>query len=148
FTDLQKIINEYPSSANKEQVLELFAPTAVETGRSQAAIDALNSYSPTNGKPALLLERAHAYQVAGQGARAAKDYQTVFYKFPLTDEAKAASTSLSYLQKQLHSEFPYGTAEMQEMRAQAFFDNHKWREARTEFEKLVSMLHEASNPVR
>ena len=148
FADLQRILTEFPNTAIKDQVLDLFAPTAVEMGRAQAAVDALNSYSPTNSKPALLLERAHAYQSAGQPVRAVKDYQTIFYKFPLTDEAKAAGSALTSLQKQLHSEFPYGTAEMQELRAQAIFDAHKWREARTEFEKLAGMLHEPSNPVR
>ena len=148
FADLQKVLTDFPNTANKEQVLELFAPTAREMGRPQAAVDALNSYPAANSKPALLLERAHAYQSAGQGVRAVKDYQTIFYKFPLTDEAKAASTGLSALQRQLRSEFPYATAEMQDLRAQAFFDAHKWREARPEFEKLVSMLHEPANPVR
>ena len=148
YADLQKILTEYPNTAIKEQVLESFAPTAVEMGHPQAAVDALNSYPSTNSKPALLLERAHAYQLAGQPVRAVKDYQSIFYKFPLTDEAKAAGTALAALQKQLRSEFPYGTAEMQEQRAQAFFDTHKWREARPEFEKLVAMLHEPANPVR
>ncbi len=148
FADLQKILTEFPNAAIKEQVLESFAPTAVEMGRPQVALDALNSYSATNNKPALLLERAHAYQSAGQGVRATKDYQTIFYKFPLADEAKAAGTSLSGLQKLLRSEFPYGTAEMQELRAQAFFDAHKWLEARAEFEKLLAMLHDPANPVR
>jgi len=148
FADLQKILTDFPNTATKEQVLELFAPTAREMGRPQAAVDALNSYPAAGNRPALLLERAHAHQSAGQGVRAVKDYQTIFYKFPLTDEAKAAGTALSALQKQLRSEFPYGTAEMQELRAQAFFDAHKWREARPEFEKLVSMLHEPANPVR
>src|SRR5262249_15476422 len=138
----------HPNTAAKEQVLEAFAPLAVEMGKAPAAIDALNSYSPTNSKPPLLLERAHAYQSAGQGPKAVKDYQAIFYKFPLSDEAKPAGSALTALQKQLRSEFPYGTAEMQEQRAQAFFDTHKWREARPEFEKLVSMLQEPSNPVR
>ncbi|HWY42486.1 MAG TPA: transglycosylase SLT domain-containing protein [Candidatus Sulfotelmatobacter sp.] len=148
YADLQKILTENPNTAIKEQVLESFAPVSVEMGRAQAAVDALNSYSATNSKPALLLERAHAYQSVGQAVRAVKDYQSIFYKFPLADETKTAGNALAVLQKQLRSEFPYGTAEMQEQRAQAFFDAHKWREARPEFEKLVSMLHEPSNPVR
>jgi soluble lytic murein transglycosylase len=148
YAQLNKILTEYPNAAIKEQVLESFAPTAVEMGHAQAAVDALNSYSATNSKPPLLLERARAHQAAGQAVRAVKDYQSIFYKFPLSDEAKAAGSALPNLQKQLRSEFPYGTAEMQEQRAQAFFDAHKWREARPEFEKLVSMLHEPSNPIR
>jgi len=148
FADLQKILTDFANTANKEAVLESFAPTAREMGRPQAAIDALNSYSAINNKPALLIERARAYQSAGQHVRAVKDYQSIFYKFPLADEAKIAGSALPSLQKQLRSEFPYGTAEMQDQRAQAFFDAHKWREARPEFEKLVSMLHDLANPVR
>jgi soluble lytic murein transglycosylase len=148
FNDLQKILNEFPNTAIKEQVLDAFTPVAIELGHAQAAVDALNSYSATSSKPALLLDRAHAFQSAGQPAKAVKDYQTIFYKYPLTDEAKAAGSALPGMQKLLRSEFPYGTGEMQEQRAQAFFDAHKWREARPEFEKLVSMLKESSNPVR
>ena len=148
FADLQRILTEFPNTAAKEQVLESFAPTAREMGRAQAAIDALNSYSATNSKPTLLLERAHAYQSAGQTVHAVKDYQTIFYKFPLADEAKPAGSALASLQKQLRSEFPYATAEMQEFRAQAIFDGHKWRDARPEFEKLATMLHDTANPAR
>ena len=148
FADLQKILTDFPNTANKESVLEAFAPTARELGRPQAAIDALNSYSAINNKPPLLVERARAYQSAGQPVRAVKDYQAIFYKFPLADEAKIAGSALPSLQKQLRSEFPYATAELQDQRAQAFFDAHKWREARPEFEKLVTMLHEPANPVR
>ena len=58
YVDLQTFQLEYPSSAMREQFLEAYAPTAVETGHAQAAIDALNDYAPTNTRPALLLERA------------------------------------------------------------------------------------------
>ncbi|MBS1839261.1 MAG: transglycosylase SLT domain-containing protein [Acidobacteria bacterium] len=148
YADLQKLLKEFPNTAIKEQVLDAFTPVAIELGHAQSAVDALNGYSAANSKPALLLDRAQAYRSSGQPARAVKDYQTIFYKYPLADEAKAAGGALPGLQKTLRSEFPYGTGEMQEQRAQAFFDARKWREARTEFEKLVSMLKDTSNPVR
>jgi soluble lytic murein transglycosylase len=144
--DLNIIRRDYPNTAIKEQVMDVLAVTATETGHPQDAIDALNQYSGTANRPALLLDRAHAYQAAGQTVRAAKDYQAIYYKSPLSDEAKAAGSALQALQKILRSEFPYGTAEMQEQRAQAFFDAHKWREARPEFDKLAGMLREAANP--
>lgn len=146
--DLEAIQDTYPNTAIKEQFLDAFAATAIETGKADAAIDALNAYSATGNKPALLLDRANAFRSARQTVRAAKDYQTLFYKYPLSDEAKAAAVSLPALQKELRSEFPYATAEMQEQRAQAFFDARKWRDARPEFEKLVGMLNNPENPVR
>jgi soluble lytic murein transglycosylase len=38
--------------------------------------------------------------------------------------------------------------ELQEHRAQAFYDAHKWKEARAEFEKLLTMLKDPANPAR
>jgi soluble lytic murein transglycosylase len=146
--DLNLLHRDFPNTAMKEHVIDLLAVTATETGHAQDAIAALDSYSGTTTKPALLLDRAHVYQSAGQSVRAAKDYQAIYYKYPLSDEAKAAGTALPILQRTLRNEFPYATAEMQEQRAQAFADAHKWRDARPEFEKLVSMLHDAANPVR
>ncbi len=145
---LQTIQHDYPNTAMREQLLEAFAPTAVQLGHAQEAIDALDAYSATASKPTLLYERAHAYQAAHQLPRAAKDYQTVFYKFPLADEAKPAGSALSQLMHALGKEYVYPGVELQEQRAQAFYDAHKWKEARAEFEKLLSMLKDPANPAR
>src|SRR6267142_2013571 len=136
----QTIQRDYPNTAMREPLLEAFAPTAVLIGHAQEAIDALNAYPATSSKPGLLLERGRAYQSAHQLARAAKDYQTIFYKFPLADEAKAAGSSLTQVTHALGKEYPYPGVEMQEQRAQAFYDAHKWKEARAEFEKLLTMV--------
>jgi soluble lytic murein transglycosylase len=145
---LQTIQHDYPNTAMREQLLEAFAPTAVQLGHAQDAIDALDAYSATASKPTLLYERAHAYQAAHQLPRAAKDYQTVFYKFPLADEAKPAGSALSQLMHALGKEYVYPGVELQEQRAQAFYDAHKWKEARAEFEKLLTMLKDPANPAR
>jgi soluble lytic murein transglycosylase len=148
YIDLQTIEHDYPSTAIKELVLEAYAPTAVELGHAQDAIDALNAYPSTAAKPALLLERAHAYQVAHQLARAAKDYQTLYYKSPLADEAKPAGSALTQINRAMGKEYPYPGVEVQQFRAQVLFDAHKWREARVEFEKLLTMLKDPENPTR
>jgi soluble lytic murein transglycosylase len=146
--DLEIIQREHPSSAMKEQILEVLGPAAIDAGKPQVAVEALEAYSPTSAKPPLLLLRAQAYKAAHQTARAAKDYQILFYKYPLSDEAKAAGTALPALTKSLGKEYPYPGVDFQEQRAQAFFDARKWKEARTEFEKLQGMLHEPANPHR
>jgi soluble lytic murein transglycosylase len=145
---LQSIQRDYPNTAMREPLLEAIAPVAVLLGHPQEAIDALNAYSGTSSKPSLLLERAHAYQAAHQLPRAAKDYQTIFYKTPLADEAKPAGAALTQLMHALAKEYPYPGVEMQEQRAQAFYDAHKWKEARAEFEKLLTMLKDPANPTR
>ncbi len=147
--ELRAIQRDYPNTAMREQVLEALAVTAVETGHAQEAIAALEAYAVSSTKPELLLERAHAKQVARQFARAAADYQTLYYKYPLTDEAKAAASALSQLQRELRKEYPSPTLEMMEKRAQAFFDAKKWREARSEFEKLLAQTpRDAANSTR
>lgn len=148
YRDLETFEHEYPNSAMKEQLLETLAPIAVELGRPQEAIDALNSYAATASKPTLLLDRAQALKAAHQLPRAARDYQTLFYKFSQTDEAKAAGSALPQIMHALGKEYPYPGVEMQELRAQAFFEAHKWREARTEYEKLLSMVRDPANPTR
>ena len=148
FAELQTFQQEYPNSAMREQFLEAFAPTARDTGHAQEAIEALNAYLPTNTRPVLLLERAQVYRVAHQLPRAAKDYQTLYYKYPLSDEAKAAGTALPQIIRELGREYSSPTLEMQEQRAQIFFDAHKWKEARAEFEKVVSMVRDPESPKR
>lgn len=146
--NLEAIEHDHPGTAIKEQLLEALGPAAIEAGRPQVAVEALEAYPSTSVKPALLLVRAQAYKAARQTARAAKDYQILFYKYPLTDEGKAAGAALPSLMKSLGKEYPYPGVELQEQRAQAFFDARKWKEARAEFEKLLGMLREPANPHR
>ncbi len=146
--DLETVQHDYPNTAMKEQLLESLAPLARELGRAQEAVDALNSYPPTGTRPTLLLERAQAYQALHQLPRAAKDYQTIFYKYSQSDEAKVADGALKKILHEMGKEYPYPGVELQHQRAQAFFDVHKWREARAEFEKLLGMLKDPQNPNR
>jgi soluble lytic murein transglycosylase len=142
------LLQDYPNTAIKEQVLEAYAPTAVEVGRPKDALAALAMYSATGSRPGLLLARGRANESARRLADAVKDYQTLYYKYPLADESKDAALALPKLNRQLRDEFPYATAEMQDQRAQIFFDAHKWKEARVEYEKLSSMLKDPANPIR
>jgi outer membrane protein assembly factor BamD (BamD/ComL family) len=148
FADLQTFQQDFPSSAMREQFLEAYAPTALDTGHAKEAIEALNAYAPTNTRPALLLERAQAYKAARQLTRAAKDYQTLYYKYPLSDEAKAAGTSLPQISRELGSEYSAPTLEMQLQRAQTIFDAHKWKDARAEYEKIAAVLRDPAHPKR
>lgn len=148
YKTMQTLQHDYPNTALREQLLQSFAPAAVQMGNAQEAIDALNAYPAASSKPELLIERASAYQAAHQLPRAAKDYQTVFYKFPLSDEAKPAGSALTQVMHALGKEYAYPGVEMQEQRAQIFYDAHKWKEARAEFEKLLTMLKDPANPSR
>ena len=146
--DLAALLKNDPNTAIKEQVLDAYSEVAVSLGHPQDALDALASYGATGSRPQLLLDRAQAYEAARKLVPAAKDYQTIFYKYPMADEAKNAGQALPRLNKELRSEFPYATAELQEQRAETFYDGRKWKEARTEYDKLASMLKDPANATR
>jgi soluble lytic murein transglycosylase len=146
--EFSTLLADYPNTVIKDQVVEAYAPTLVEMGHPQEALEVLAAYPLTGTKPSLLLVRARAHEAARKLTDAIKDYQTVYYKYPLSDESKDAAIALPRLSKQLRNEFPYATAEMQDQRAQAFYDAHKWKEDRVEYEKLASMLKDESNATR
>ncbi len=148
FTALQGIERDYPNTAIKEQFLEAFTPAAIEAGHPQAAVEALEAYPATSVHPALLLLRAQAYKAARQFARAAKDYQLLYYKNPLSDEGKTATSALPQMKSALGNEYPAPSVELQEERAQILYNQHKWKDARTEFEKLAATLRDPANPHR
>ena len=146
--DFATLLKDFPNTALKEQILEAYVPTTISIGRPLEGLEVLAAYPPASAKPALLLVRARANEAARKLVLAVKDYQTLYYKFPLSDESKDAAIALPRLNKDLRSEFPYATAELQDQRAQDFYDAHKWKEARLEYEKLASMLKDPANPTR
>ena len=146
--DLETVQHDYPNTAMKEQLLQSLAPLATELGHADEAIDALNSYPATDSRSPMLLLRAQAYQASHQLARAARDYQAIFYKYSQADEAKPAGSALQKILHEMGKEYPYPGVELQQQRAQAFYDVHKWKEARLEFEKLLGMLKDPQNPNR
>ncbi len=145
FVELQKIQTDYPNTGMKEQFLEAYAPSAMEAGKPQAAIEALDAYSGTTAKPALLLLRAQAYKQARQFGRAAKDYQALYYKNPLSDEGKTAASGLQQVKAAMGGEYPEPGWDLQEGRAQILFNQKKYRDARAEFEKLAAGIKDPSS---
>jgi soluble lytic murein transglycosylase len=148
FAALQTVERDYTNTAIREQFLEALAPAAIEAGHPQAAVEALENYPATTVHPALLLLRAQAYKAARQFARAAKDYQLLYYKNPLSDEGKTAGGALPQMKSTLGREYPNPSVELQEERAQIFFNQHKWKDARIEFEKLAAAQKDPANPHR
>ena len=146
--DFASLLKNYPDSVIKEPVLEAYVPVTTEIGHPREGLEALESYPLTASRPALLLVRARAYEAERKLVLATKDYQALYYKHPLNDEAKDAGLALTKLNRELHSEFPYAGVELQDQRAQIFYEAHKWKEARAEYEKLATTLKDPANPTR
>ncbi len=52
------------------------------------------------------------------------------------------------LKSSLGAEYPNPSLDLQEQRVQIFYDQHKWKEARAEWEKLAATLRDPQNPHR
>ncbi|MGA2482903.1 MAG: transglycosylase SLT domain-containing protein [Candidatus Acidiferrales bacterium] len=138
--DFETLRADFPESVMSEQTVEALAATAVNIGKARQAIAALDDYPGTASKPPLLSERARARQVAGELDKAAADYQTIYYRYPLSDEAQSVGGILQLLARKMGGAFPHAAPDQQEKRAETFFDARKWREARVEYEKLLATI--------
>jgi soluble lytic murein transglycosylase len=137
---LERLAREYPSSALLPQALEALAGLALDSGQPQRARFALENYKGTAQRPALLLLRARARELDRTLTAAADDYVTVYYRYPLSVEAKRAGERIGPLQNQLRSEFPQITPQMRFARVEAFYETHQWSRARAEYSSIAKFL--------
>jgi peptidoglycan lytic transglycosylase len=137
---LERLTREYPSSGILPQALEALGSIALEAGDASRARFALEGYSKTENHPGLLLLRARAREMDRAPALAAADYVAIYYRFPLSVEAKHAGERLEALRGPLRAEFPEITPEMRLSRAAAFYDARQWRQARAEYTAIAKVL--------
>ena len=147
---LQSIQRDFPDSAMTELTVSSLAQTALEIGKGEIALAALDAYPNTSAKPALLLLRAQAHEKvsAAKGekpAAAAADYLDLYYRFPLNDEAREAGQKIPALLSSLGESFPGVPLQTQIARAETFYVAKRWREAATEFASLLPKLSGADH---
>ncbi|HXZ20393.1 MAG TPA: transglycosylase SLT domain-containing protein [Candidatus Acidoferrales bacterium] len=137
---LDRIVHDHPSSAILPQALEALAGIALEQGDARRARYALEDFQKTPEHSGLLLLRARARELDRALSLAAADYVAVYYRFPLSAEAKRAGERLDPLRHELRTEFPEITPEMRLARAAAFYDARQWRQARAEYQAIAKVL--------
>src|SRR6202035_5798961 len=71
---------------------------------------------------------------------AGTDYQDIYYRFPLNDEAKTAGQQMQVLQSVLGDGLPAVPLQTQIARSEAFYVAKRWREASTEYANLMPKL--------
>jgi soluble lytic murein transglycosylase len=149
--ELEQFRRSFPDSAVTEAALQALAEIAVALNQPERALAALNGYGRTESRPTLLLWRAQAQEKLRAGpagsnsatVAAAKDYQAVYYRFPLTEEARAAGVRLDQLERGLGTTFPAVPLEQRAARADALYDARRWREAREEYESMLPLARDA-----
>ena len=134
---LERIVREYPASAILPQALESLAAILLDLGDASRARFAVEGFAKTGDYPGLLLLRAHAREVDRSPSLAAADYVALYYRYPLSAEAKRAGERLEPLRKQLRDEFPEITAQMRLGRAEAFYSARQWKQAREEYKSIA-----------
>jgi len=137
---LERLTREYPSSGIMPQALEALGSIALEAGDAARARFALEGYARTREHPGLLLLRARAREMDRAPSLAAADYVTLYYRFPLSAEAKRAGERLEALHGQMRAEFPEITPEMRLSRGAAFYDARQWKQARDEYTAIAKIL--------
>jgi soluble lytic murein transglycosylase len=142
FEQLQSFRRDFPDSVMTEEAVTSLVQTALAIGKSENALAALDAYPNTNLKPALLLLRAQAQEklAAAKGEKplnAATDYLDLYYRFPLSDEAKTAGQRIASLQAALGEQFPGTPLQTQIARAEAFYLAKRWHDARSEYAGLL-----------
>jgi soluble lytic murein transglycosylase len=142
---LQGFRRDFPDSVMTEEAATSLVQTALAIGKSENALAALDAYPNTNVKPALLLLRAQAREklAAVKGEKpsiAAADYLDLYFRFPLSDEAKTAGQRIASLQSVLGEQFPGTPMQTQIARAETFYLAKRWHDARSEYAGLLPKL--------
>jgi soluble lytic murein transglycosylase len=135
--ELADLRHKFPDSVMSDLAVQSYAEGAIAQGDAKAAAAMLDAYANTSQKPVLLLLRAQAREKSGSAIAAAKDYVTIYYDFPLSDEARAAGQRLPPLGRELGDAFPGVPVAQQTARAEALFGAHRWSDARQEFEATL-----------
>ena len=138
-TEFKKLRADFPNSVMAEQTLQSLGEAALAANRPADAVAALDAYSATTDKPALLFLRAEAHEQAGARVEAAEDYRTVYLRFAASEQAREAGMKLEFLRSAL-PEIPAVTLADRLARATTLFNAKEWSEARTEYTRLLPEL--------
>jgi soluble lytic murein transglycosylase len=138
--ELKKFRADYPDSVMTEQALQSIGVAAFATNQPSEAIVALDGYSLTPQRPALLLLRAEALEKAGQPVPAAVDYEAVYVRFAPSEQARDAGIKLDFLGSSLGAKFPTLPLDQRITHAASLYDAKDWRDARNEYAALMREL--------
>ncbi|MGB8654522.1 MAG: transglycosylase SLT domain-containing protein [Candidatus Acidiferrales bacterium] len=135
--ELQQLRQQFPDSVITEQALQSLGTAAIALNQPAAAISALDAYTLTPEKPALLFMRGEAREEAAQPLQGAADYQTIYLRYPLSEQARQATEKLSFLRSTLGAQLPAIPFDQQVAHAAALFAGKQWGDARIEYSQLL-----------
>ncbi len=134
---LEAFRREFPDSVMSDQAIQTLVQAALALGKAGEALAAMQDYPDITAKPWLLLLRAQARSQAEQLADAASDYLSIYYDYPLSDEARVAEAEIPSLMRKLGDAFPKEALDLRVGRAQMLYDARRWREGLEDEERLL-----------
>src|SRR5271170_2040753 len=137
---LQEFRTNYPDSVITDQALQSLGVAALAANQPAEILAALDNYPQTGQKPALLFLRAEAREQSAQPLLAAADYQAIYLRFPLSDQAREAGEKLSFLRSSHGDKLAAIPIEQQIEHAATIFTAHQWGDARNEYSRLLPQL--------
>ena len=137
---LQEFRKDYPDSVITDQALQSLGVAALAANQPAEILAALDNYPQTGQKSALLFLRAEAREQSAQPLLAAADYQAIYLRFPLSDQAREAGEKLSFLRSSHGDKLAAIPVEQQIDHAATIFTAHQWGDARNEYSRLLPQL--------
>jgi len=138
--EFKRFRNEYPDSVMTEAALQSLGDAALAANRPAEAVAALDEYSQTTQRPALLLLRGEAREQAGKPLDAVADYQAVYLRFATSEQSRQASTKLGFLRSSLAANYPPLALDQRLAHAAMLFGAKSWNDARNEYADLMPEL--------
>ena len=143
--ELKQFRQDFPASVVTEQALQTLGEAALASNQPAEAVSALNAYSGTAERPTLLFLRAEAHEQAGEKDLAAADYQAVYMRFAISEQAREASLKLSFLASAPGTQISPIPLDQRLEHAAMLFNAKDWRDARNEYGELLPSLEGADH---
>jgi soluble lytic murein transglycosylase len=138
--ELKQIRQDYPDSVITEQALQSVGVAAIALNQPADAVSALDAYTLTPQRPALLLLRGEAHEKAGQVVEAATDYQALYARFALSEQAREAATRIDFLRSSNAAQVPAIPIDQRLAHAGILFNAKSWGAARAEYSAILAQL--------
>ena len=138
--EFKRFRKEYPDSVLTDAALQSLGDAALAANQPADAAGALDAYSQTTQRPALLLLRGEARERAGQTFDAIADYQAVYMRFATSEQARQAATKLGFLRSTMGANFPALALDQRLAHAGMLFGAKSWHDARNEYADLLPEL--------
>jgi soluble lytic murein transglycosylase len=137
---LKRFRREYPESVMTDAALQSLGDAALAANQPGDAVAALDAYPQTTQRPALLLLRGEAREQAGKPLDAVADYQAVYLRFAVSEQARQAATKLGFLRSSLAPNYPALALDQRLAHAAMLFGAKNLSEAREEYAEVMPEL--------